>query len=731
MKYLSNKLLISLVMTLIFHSTLVYADLASPHVIHEYQPDGTAIELYIKGNHAFHWQEDTEGYTVIREQGNRGRFVYAKLGSDGQLVPTSYELGKANPKALGLQPRILPSSTVRAKLSASGPAGQSGTDASVGQTILQASTLQQPQTLKNLVVLVRFSDHQNRNLPTDSNIDVLMNAVGGDANLAPAGSLRDIYLKNSHGVLTIDSTVVAWATVSQSESYYAAANSGLTSQVHQALAEALTIVDGQIDFSQFDQNNDGYIDAITFLHSGYGAEWGGTDAYGGYYTDRIWSHKWSLYSLPGGAWQSSEGVKVYNYHISPSVWGVSGNTIGRIGVIAHETGHFLGLPDLYDTDSTAGEGIGSWCLMANSWGGDGSQQPPPLLSAWSKIQLGWLTPSELAITGNYALNASQAFNEAYKITTGFPSNEYLLLENRQRTDGNNRTIDNIPPSGDGLLVYHIDDLAGYNIQGYPGQTGWPSNGNHYRVAVLQADALYNLEKGNNRGDSGDSFRAGGVDSIGVSTTLNTDSYQAGNVYPTGNIISAVTAAGTSMAFDFNAGTVPSYQLSVTKTGAGAGTVTSNPDGISCGSTCSASLTYGTNLILTAQPNQGSKLSSWSGACSGSASTCNVYIGSDKQVTANFATIQLPAPPSSVKATALKGRKMSLTWTDTSSNESGFKIERSTDSTNWSQIAIVGANSKSYSNSGLIAGTSYTYRVRAYNADGNSDYSTSNTIIALR
>jgi M6 family metalloprotease-like protein len=545
-------------LTMVYLGNFAMADMASPHVIHETQPDGTKIALHIRGNHALHWQEDLNGYTVVRERGHSGRYVYAKQGASGHLVPTIHEVGKANPRALGLKRRVLPSAAVRAMSRASGPAGQTAEDAAIGQPELAAGA----QTLKNLVVLVRFSDHSGRYQPPEADIDVLMNAVGGDEELAPGGSLRDIYLNNSYGALTIDSTVVAWATVSNTEAYYAAGNSGLTTKTHEALEEALNIVDAFVDFTEFDQDNDGFIDAITFLHSGYGAEWGGTDSYGAYYVNRIWSHKWALYSLAGGNWQSNdeyEGVKVkvYNYHISPALWGISGTSIGRVGVIAHETGHFLGLPDLYDTDDSAGNGIGSWGLMANSWGGDGEQQPPPLMSPWSKIQLGWLTPTDLTAPGYYTLEDSLHSDLVYRVTDGFPEEEYLLIENRHRTNALNDVVDNIPSGGDGLVIYHVDDNAGFNTEGYPGQNPpWPENGKHYRVAVLQADGSYNLEKGNNRGDNGDAYHEGGGTYIGPGSTPSTDSYQGGVVYSTGHEISDIGPAGNIMDFAFNQGQIP-------------------------------------------------------------------------------------------------------------------------------------------------------------------------------
>ena len=85
---------------------------------------------------------------------------------------------------------------------------------------------------------------------------------------------------------------------------------------------------------------------------------------------------------------------------------------------------------------------------------------------------------------------------------------------------------------------------------------------------------------------------------------------------------------------------------------------------------------------------------------------------------------LPASPSNLTATAVSRSQINLLWADNSNNEGGFKIERCTGSTcaNFVQIATVGPNIKAYSNTGLRRGTAYRYRIRAYNAGGNSGYS---------
>ena len=82
----------------------------------------------------------------------------------------------------------------------------------------------------------------------------------------------------------------------------------------------------------------------------------------------------------------------------------------------------------------------------------------------------------------------------------------------------------------------------------------------------------------------------------------------------------------------------------------------------------------------------------------------------------------PAAPFNLIANAVSSTRIDLTWTDSSNNEDGFKIERSPDGTTFTQIATVGANVTTYANTGLTCATFYHYRVRAYNANGNSAYS---------
>ena len=137
---------------------------------------------------------------------------------------------------------------------------------------------------------------------------------------------------------------------------------------------------------------DGYIDHFQAIHAGEGEEAGG----GAQGADAIWSHRW--YVNPGDYGQTgpstaqfggtqigSTGIWIGDYTTEPEN--------GGLGVFAHEFGHDLGLPDLYDT-AGGDNGTGFWTIMSGgSWLNDGTDSigtKPGYEAAWEKLQLGWL-----------------------------------------------------------------------------------------------------------------------------------------------------------------------------------------------------------------------------------------------------------------------------------------------------------------------------------------------------
>ncbi len=513
---------------------------ANPNPVEIAQPDGSKITVRIRGDEWFHWYEDLQGYTVVKD---RDTYVYATLDPQGLLAPTARAVGSTDPAAAGLTKGTLPSPQTQLQLRqrAQGQ-GFAPAAADLPQRVAPRGTV------KNLVVLCKFSDHVFGTHTRDrADYDVLFNAVGGHPVLAPTGSVKDLYTENSYGSMTLNSTVLAWVTLPQTEAFYADGQTGGGSfprNVQGMVRDALVLADPLVNFADFDTDNDGVVDAIDIIHSGYAAETGGG---GGNW---IWSVKWSLFQLPGGSFTSADvnrngvNVKVSDWHTEAALWGTTGTDLLRIGVVAHETGHFFGLPDLYDTDSSS-EGIGSYCLMANSWGFDGTQLHPPHLSAWCKSQLGWVTPTVIN-PGTFSAPQVETTPTVFRIDAGYPAGEYLLVENRQKVGFEN----NLPQGG--LAIWHIDETKSNNKQeGFPGQAGWPGNNNHYKIALLQADGLYQMEHSANQGDGGDLFRAEGVSAIGADTVPNTHAYQNGTVLVTSNRISSISASGPTMTFTYS------------------------------------------------------------------------------------------------------------------------------------------------------------------------------------
>lgn len=454
------------------------------------QPDGTTFSATLWGDETSHGWETEDGYTVIKNQVTQ-TWHYAKTDPGTQTLMAGRVVGLSAPAA-SVEKHQRPNSMMNAQRSLNN-ASRSNPQTSQSRSISGTRPLP--------VLMVNFND-----TATTYNAMDFENLLFGEGN----NSMKDYYEEVSHGTFTITSGsagVSGWHTASNTMAYYGANNgSGYDQHPAELVAEAVAAADGTIDFSEYDTNGDCYVDAVVIIHQGPGEEAGGS-------SNTIWSHRWSLSSA--SHWGDGDGVyttndvaacgqvRVNDYVIQPET--LQGG-IQTIGVFAHEYGHVLGLPDLYDIDYSS-HGIGNWGLMSGgTWGGVSRPGDRPVhMCAWSKYVLGWIDPVTVAETRtNVVIGPVGDHGDVYQL---FPDNqtdsrEYYLIENRQRIG-----FDAGLP-GTGLAIWHIDEnKESWNNRDNAQEClpGSDCTDTHYRVALVQADGYADLETGHNRGDSGDLF----------------------------------------------------------------------------------------------------------------------------------------------------------------------------------------------------------------------------------
>lgn len=254
------------------------------------------------------------------------------------------------------------------------------------------------------------------------------------------------------------------------------------------LRKAVDKADAYVDFSQYDADSDGTIEnnemALGFVVAGYeGATSDGTKPYDQY----LWSHAWSLdaYSSTG---LEHDGKQVIDYiAISEKVEDGSIKQ-APISLMAHELGHYLGLPDLYDTEqSNSGTWhayeVGKMSVMANGiWGRDAEGKYSPYsMDIWCRFVLGWTEPVTASSRGDYSIESMDAGGssednngesdgaasdagssgaaEALKIEVDDSGSEYYLLENRQAGKWDPKLISSMtaPSNRGGIVLWHIDE----------------------------------------------------------------------------------------------------------------------------------------------------------------------------------------------------------------------------------------------------------------------------------
>ncbi len=267
------------------------------------------------------------------------------------------------------------------------------------------------------------------------------------------GSMRDYYNEVSGGQFTVTGTVTGWYRATEDYSYYVGNRHGTGQYPNnsQGLVEDIVgIADEDIDFSEFDNDGDGVVDALVVVHAGPGSEELPAEERERY----IWSHMWSLLEE-----LDVDDVSISSYNMDPQT--------GTIGVFCHEFGHTLGLPDLYDIDGSS-EGIGEWGLMGSGGWCSRPADPrgtcPSHFCGWSKNFLDWVDVVEVdRALSDVRIPPIETSGTLFRLWTAGAgdSPEYFYVENRRRIGFDagllRRQIENELPAPEGLLITHIDE----------------------------------------------------------------------------------------------------------------------------------------------------------------------------------------------------------------------------------------------------------------------------------
>ena len=581
------------------------------------QPDGSKLALRVFGDEYYGRTETLDGYTVVFDSATKS-YQYATLAPDGnEFTSTGKEIGKADPKALGLGKRlkIHPASKAAKaqknhnahevivkqqarweavksanrnydsfkkevrKQEKSGkkgfaiPMGTVFPDSEIPATPLMAApaagdgvvsgdppfspappSFTMTGNVVGLTILVDFSDCPGT-VVTPQQIDDLCNKPNY-TGLSNAGSVYDYFYIQSGGNLRYNNNVTYYVRLPQPRTYYN--NTSVPDNCgtcgNLLVNDALDVLLANgYDFSKLTTKSGGYVRACNVFFAG---------ADSGVWSRGLWPHRSGISARSVGGGKYINDYQISEIGTTPSL---------NIGTFCHENGYMLlGYPDLYPYDGNAAT-VGFFSLMASgNFGGSPAGTHPTNIDPYLKEASGWMDVIDLNSSSHQRCTLQADGNQLYRYLNPSKTQEYFLFEVRDNTGyegvSGGSTV-SVNPSA-GLVAYHALE-TGSNTYSSIFTEGSPTcfYTKPYELLVVEANPTATVTPwyDDPTPDSADAFKSTGKSQISDTTTPALKFWDTtGRNTASGCDINNISADGSVMTFVIGAGTpsgTPSIVLS--------------------------------------------------------------------------------------------------------------------------------------------------------------------------
>lgn len=430
------------------------------------QPDGSTVTIRLHGDEYMSFTTTEDGYTVVKN--DKGYYCYAvKQGSTlttTDIVAHDSNMRDAKETAFLAQQAKMQHADMTAEQLEFKKRSQALWNGpkklwNGPKKVKNGASAYNYSNFKGLIILVEYSDRPFQRSDANAFYNDMVNTPNfegyfsedGTQFTSCTGSVRDYFYENSNGIFDPSFDIVGPIQVDK-----VTTDAHKTSNFYPIAKEALQKANNQVNYADYDIDNDGTVDMVYFIVSGYGSNYDGNNQ------DYLWPYASDLlyYSYVDGL--KFDNKMFGRYACSVEMGGYEEyasnpnySYIDGIGTICHEFSHVLGLADHYDTNyEEDGESNdpGEWDVMS---GGSylNNSRTPAGYNAYEKYSLGFLsTLNYVNEEQEYTLNPLNTSNEALRLNTKV-NKEYFILENRQKT-GWDRYL-----PGHGMLIWRVDSTS--------------------------------------------------------------------------------------------------------------------------------------------------------------------------------------------------------------------------------------------------------------------------------